>query len=61
MGRPSKVIEEQKEYLFNKSDGKLTVLKVSTRNLALDFEKEFKTRICESKVNNILYEKFGKP
>ena len=62
MGRPPKFTEEQKEYLFNKSEGKLTVLnKVSTRNLALDFKREFKTSISKSTVNNILYEKFGKP
>ena len=62
MGRPQKFTKEQKEYLFNKSEGKLTVLnKVSTRNLALDFEKEFQTKISKSTVNNILYEKYGKP
>ena len=62
MGRPPKFTQEQKEYLFNKSEGKLTVInKVSTRNLALDFEKEFKKSIGKSTVNNILYEKFGKP
>ena len=62
MGRPPKFTKEQKEYLINKSEGKLTVLnKVSTRNLAIDFEKEFNTSISKSTVNNILYEKFGKP
>ena len=48
MGRPPKFTKEQKEYLFNKSEGKLIVLnKVSTRNLALDFEKEFQTKISK--------------
>ena len=62
MGRPPKFRKEQKEYLISKSEGKLTVLnKVSTRNLAIDFEKEFNTSISKSTVNNILYEKFGKP
>ena len=62
MGRPPKFTKEQKEYLISKSEGKLTVLnKVSTRNLAIDFEKEFNTSISKSTVNNILYEKFGKP
>ena len=61
MGRPPKFTKEQKEYLFNKSEGKLTVLnKVSTRNLALGFKKAFQTSISKSTVNNILYEKFGK-
>ena len=54
MGRPLKFTKEQKEYLFNKSERKLTVInKVSTRNLALDFEKEFKISIGKSTVNNI--------
>ena len=58
MGRPPKFTKEQKEYLYKKSEGKLTVLnKVSTRNLAEDFQKEFHTSISKSSVNNILYEK----
>lgn len=35
MGRPKKFTEKQKEYLCNRSEGKLTILnKVSSRNLA---------------------------
>ena len=62
MGRPSKFTKEQKEYICNSSEGKLTIInKVSTRNLASDFEKVFKKSISKSTISNILYEKFGRP
>ena len=62
MGRPSKFTNEQKEYICNSSEGKLTIInKVSTRNLASDFEKVFKKSISKSTISNILYEKFGRP
>ena len=61
MGRPSKFTKEQKEYICNSAEGKLTIInKVSTRNLASDFEKVFKKSISKSTVSNILYEKFGR-
>ena len=61
LGTPPKLTKQQKEFLISKSEGKLTVLnKVSTRNLAIDFEKEFKIKISKSTVN-ILYENFGMP
>ena len=45
MGKPPKFTKEQKEYLFNKSEGKLTVLnKVSTRNYPWILKKNFKQR-----------------
>ena len=62
MGRPKKFSEEQKNFIYGESEGKLTILnKSSSRNISRKFKEKFNQSISKSSVNNILFEKFGRP
>ena len=62
MGRPPKFSDEQKEFIYETSEGKMTIInKVSSRNIALNFKNKFNETISKSSVNNFLLKKFGKP
>ena len=62
MGRLTKFQEEQKEFIYQTVDGKMTIInKVSARNIAFQFSNKFNETISKSSVNNFLFEKYGKP
>ena len=62
MGRPPKFSEEQKEFIYQTAEGKMTIInKVSARNIAFQFSNKFNETISKSSVNNFLFEKYGKP
>ena len=62
MGRPKKFTDEQKDFIYKASEGKLTILnKSSSRNITKQFNEKYKKTISKSSVNNYLLEKFGKP
>ena len=55
MGRPPKFSDEQKEFIYETSEGKMTIInKVSSRNIALNFKNKFNETISKSFVNNFL-------
>ena len=57
-----KFYDEQKNFIYGESEGKLNILnKSSTRNILRKFKKKFNQSISKSSVNNILFEKFGRP
>ena len=61
-GRPEKFTEEEKNFIYNTSEGKLTVVnKISSRNISSQFSNKFNKTISKSTINNLLLEKFGKP
>ena len=62
MGRPPKFSEEQKEFIYQTAEGKMTIInKVSARNIAFQFSNKFNETISKSSVKNFLFEKYGKP
>ena len=62
MGRPPKFNQVHKDFIYNTSEGKLTILnKVSSRNISEKFSKEFDKTISFSYVCKLLLEKYGRP
>ena len=62
MGRPPKFTDEQKDFIYKTSEGKMAIInKVSARNIAIQFSNKFHETISKSSVNNFLLKKFGKP
>ena len=62
MGRPKKFSDEQKNFIYGISEGKLKILnKSSSRNITKQFQEKFNQTISKSSVNNILFEKYGRP
>ena len=62
MGRPLKFSEEENEFIYKSSEGKLTILnKSSSRNIAKLFEEKFNKSVSKSHINDILLKKYGKP
>ena len=62
MDRPPKFTDEQKDFIYKTSEGKMTIInKVSARNIAIQFSNKFHEIISKSSVNNFLLKKFGKP
>ena len=62
MGRPPKFSEEQKEYIYQMSDGKMTIIhNASSRKIANQFENKFNQTISKTYINNLLYKRFGSP
>ena len=62
MGRPPKFTDEQKDFIYITSEGKMTIInKVSSRNISIQFSNKFHETISKSSVNNFLLKKFGKP
>ena len=61
IGRPLKFSEEENEFVFKSSEGKLTIInKSSSRNIAKLFSEKFDKSICKSHINDILFKKYGK-
>ena len=61
-GRPEKFNEEEKNFIYQTSEGKLTVInKTSSRNISSQFFNKFNKTISKSTINNLLLERFGKP
>ena len=59
MGRPPKFSEEQKEFIYQTAEGKMTIInKVSARNIVFQFSNKFNETISESLVNDFLFEKY---
>ena len=62
LGRPPKFSDEENEFIFTSSEGKMTILNnSSSRNIAKSFEDTFKKSISKSHINDILLKKYGKP
>ena len=62
MGRPKKFSDEQKNFIYGISEGKLTILNKSyQRNITKQFQEKFNQTISKSSVNNILFEKYERP
>ena len=62
IGRPKKFSDEQKNFIYGISEWKLTILnKSSSRNITKQFQEKFNQTISKSSVNNILFEKYGRP
>ena len=60
--RPEKFTEEEKNFIYKTSEGKLSVInKTSSRNISSQFSNKFNKTISKITVNNLLLEKFGKP
>ena len=60
-GRPEKFNEEEKNFIYQTSEGKLTVInKTSSRNISSQFFNKFDKTISKSTINNLLLERFGK-
>ena len=61
MGKPPKFTDEQKDFIYKISKGKMTIInKVSAKNIAIQFSNKFHETISKSSVNNFLLKKFGK-
>ena len=61
-GRPEKFNEEEKNFIYQTSEGRLTVInKTSSRNISSQFFNKFNKTISKSTINNLLLERFGKP
>ena len=62
MGRPTKFEQEELDFIYKTSEGKLTVEnKVSSSNIAAKFFKKFNKKISYSYVCKLLLQKFGRP
>ena len=62
MGRPLKFEKEHLDFIYQTSEGKLTIEnKVSSRDIAAKFYKKFNKRISHSYVCKLLLNKFGRP
>ena len=62
MGRPLKFEQEEIDFIYNESEGKLTIEnKASSRDIAAKFYKKFNKKISHSYVCKLLLNKFGRP
>ena len=62
MGRPLKFEQEELDFIYNESEGKLTIEnKASSRDIAAKFYKKFNKKISHSYVCKLLLNKFGRP
>ena len=62
MGRPPKFSEDQKDFIYKTSEGKLTISnKVSSKDIAKKFSKEFNKDISYSYICKLLLKKYGRP
>ena len=62
MGRPLKFEKEHLDFIYQTSEGKLTIEnKVSSRDIAAKFYRKFNKRISHSYVCKLLLNKFGRP
>ena len=62
LDRPPKFSDEENEFIFTSSEGKMTILNnSSSRNIAKLFEEKFQKSISKSHINDILLKKYGKP
>ena len=62
MGRPLKFDQEQIDFIYNESEGKLTIEnKASSRDIAAKFYKKFNKKISHSYICKLLLNKYGRP
>ena len=62
MGRPPKFSEDEKDFIYKTSEGKLTITnKVSSRDIAKKFSKEFNKDISYSYICKLLLKKYKRP
>ena len=62
MGRPKKFSDEQKNFIYGISEGKLTILnKFSSRNITEQFQEKLNQTISKFSINNFFFEKYGRP